>query len=80
LKDCYLNYLLSIKNKNKKTYVVESPHLHIIEKIASSLVHFLKYSNKNKKGQNKKTTILLSYSVFLPERFFLRKSGDISFQ
>jgi hypothetical protein len=26
----------------------------------------------SKKGQNKKITILLSYSVLLPERFFLR--------
>ena len=30
-----------------------------------------KYPNKNKKGQNKKIMILLSYSVLLPERFFL---------
>jgi len=26
----------------------------------------------NKKGQNKKIIVLLSYSVLLPERFFLR--------
>jgi len=33
----------------------------------------------NVKGQSKKIIILLSYSVPLPERFFLKKLGDNSF-
>jgi|AntAceMinimDraft_17_1070374.scaffolds.fasta_scaffold05942_5 hypothetical protein len=57
---------------------VGSSHLTYNCKITFPLMHFLKYFIKQKR-QNKKITILLSRSVYLPERFFLRKSGNDSF-
>ena len=53
-----------IRGQASQVHIIFFQYIFIFIKRFSAII--------NKKGQNKKIMVLLSYSVLLPERFFLR--------